>query len=415
MTQQSFSPEGPTLRRSLSLPLLVLYGLGTTIGAGIYALTGEVARNAGLFAPGAFLLASLLATFTAFSFAEMSSRFPRSAGEAIYVMKGLRAAHLGHAVGFLVALAGCVSGATIVHGFLGYLATFTALPDPLVIAVLVLLLGLIAVWGITESVMLAALFTLVEIGGLLFVMVSARDSLLLLPDYPARLANEWSIATLTGILGASLVAFYAFLGFEDMVNVAEEVKRVRRTLPLAIILTLGVTAVLYVLLALVAILTVPVDELGASPAPLALVYERATGRHAGIISTIALFAMVNGALIQVIMASRVLYGLARVGALPPWLGGINRRTRTPLRATAAVTGLMMVLALWFPLARLAELTSTLTLVVFSLVNLALWVLKGREPAANGTFRVPRWIPFTGFVVSTCYVVYGIVRLSGSVS
>ena len=149
----------PQLRRTLSLPLLTLYGLGTTIGAGIFALIGKVAGNAGLFAPLSFLVASLLAAFSALSFAELSARFPRAAGEAVYVREGLRSHRLALAVGLLVAVSGTVSAAAIVNGAVGYVHEFVGLPGVVIIIGIVLALGLAAAWGIRESVTLASLLT----------------------------------------------------------------------------------------------------------------------------------------------------------------------------------------------------------------------------------------------------------------
>jgi len=403
-------PEPITLKRSLGLTLLVLYGLGTTIGAGIYALTGEVAAAAGSLAPVAFLVASVLAGFTALSFAEMCSRFPRAAGEAVYVAEGLRARWLGTLVGLLVTLAACVSSAAIISSFVGYLDQFIVLPPTPVLIGLAILLALLAAWGITESVIMAALFTLVEIGGLVLVIWAARGSFGELPLWMHELTTPSAGGlVLPGVLSASLLAFYAFLGFEDMVNVAEEVRDVRRVMPQAILITLVFTAILYVLLATAAVLTVSPAELGASGAPLALIYERATGQSSSMVAGIALFAVVNGALIQVILASRVLYGLACQQALPCWLGRLNPHTRTPVRATALVATVVAVLSLWFPLARLAEATSTITLLVFTLVNLALWRLKRRVPVTSGAWHAPYWLPVAGFWTSLGFVLFGIAH------
>ncbi len=399
-----------TLKRSISLPLVVLYGLGTTIGAGIYALLGEVAGSAGMLTPWSFLLACLMASFTALSFAEMSSRFPRSAGESLYVRKGLGLARLATLVGLLVALAGCVSAATIVNGFVGYLAEFRAVPAALAVVLLVLLLGLLAAWGIAESVLAAAALTLIEISGLLLVIHSAGPAFGQLPSRLPELLPGWDLFGWHAILSASLLAFYAFLGFEDMVNVAEEVKQVRRNLPLGIIITLALTALLYGLLALAAVLSVTPEELATSEAPLAMIYQRNTGSASPLISSIALLAIVNGALIQMIMASRVLYGLATQGALPTRLAYLWPRTRTPLISTRLVPVLVLILALAFPLAPLARVTSVITLIIFTLVNLSLWRLKRRAPAPAGVWTVAPWIPIVGFLVSLAFALYGSIQV-----
>ena len=402
----------PALRRSISLPMLVLYGLGTTIGAGIYALTGEVVAEAGPFAPLAFLLAAVLAAFTALSFAELSARFPQAAGEALYVTRGLGMPRLGTLVGVLVVAAACVSSATIIHGFSGYLQTFAQLPAVVVILGLTALLAACAAWGISQSVFIASLITLAELGGLLLILWVARGDL---ATFPAQWQGTPGIVepqTLRGIAGAALLAFYAFLGFEDMVNVAEEVREPERNLPRAILITLGITSIVYVLVAMAAVTVVDPAEMGNNDAPLTLLYERAGGYRPEVISGIALLAIVNGALIQMIMASRVLYGLARRGALPAILGKVHPRRRTPTVATAVVAGLVGTLALTFALERLAAITSTITLGVFTLVNLALWRLKRQAPASEGIWQAPAWVPVAGFVVSLGFVSYGVARLAG---
>jgi amino acid transporter len=400
------APAHPQLKRGLSLPLLTLYGLGTTLGAGIYVLIGEVAGVAGMLAPISFIVASLLAAASAFSFAELSARYPQSAGEAIYVYNGLGSRGLALAVGLLVILAGTVSSAAIVNGFVGYLHEFVDVPGWLAITLLVLAFGAIAAWGIVESVTAAALFTLLEMAGLALVIWVARDSFADLPTRGAELIPAWGAAAPIAILSGAVLAFYAFIGFEDMVNVAEEVKQVSRNLPRAIILTLVVTTVFYLALSLAAVLTVPPDELQASKAPLALVYERSTGGAATIITLIGLVAIVNGALIQIVMGSRVLYGLANRGWLPARLGRVNRRTKTPLFATALVTGSVLIFALWLPLVTLAQATSLVALIIFALVNLALFRVKLRhEPAPAGAMQTPFWLPPVGFVFSAGFAAY----------
>lgn len=397
--------DHPALKRRLNLPLLIFYGLGTTIGAGIFVLVGKVAGHAGMAAPASFLVASLLAGFTAFSFAELVARYPRSAGEALYVREGFRSHRMALIVGLMVATSGIVSSATIMNGSVGYVQEFIALPRAVGIALLLGLLAALALWGIGESVTAAAVFTIMEIGGLLLVVWVARGSLADLPLRGPELVPPLEAAAWAGVVAGAMLAFYAFLGFEDLVNVAEEAKDVTRTMPAAIILTLVITILLYVAVATVSVLTVPPAELAASDAPLALVYERASGGPATAVTGIAIFAVLNGALIQIIMASRVIYGLADQGELPRRLAYVNARTRTPVAATLLVTGIILVLALLVPLERLAEATSTIVLIVFALVNLALLAIKRRGTPAPAGVRVwPSWVPAAGFVASAGFLV-----------
>jgi amino acid transporter len=406
------SPQ-PTvqLRRALSLPMMTLYGVGTTIGAGIYVLVGKVAGTAGLLAPVSFVLAAVLAAFSALSFAELSSRFPRSAGEALYVTEGLGARRLGTIVGLMVVLSGIVSSAAISIGAAGYLNTLVVLPDTPIIVGIILLLGAVAVWGIRQAVTVAAVLTLVEVAGLVLIVWVGRDAFAAIPAAVSAQPPAFDLAVLGGVASGVVLAFFAFIGFEDMVNVAEEVRDVRRNLPRAIILTLVITTLIYLVVSLVATFSLPVAQVAASDAPLALVYTEATGRSPVPISLIGLVAVVNGALIQIIMGSRVLYGLARQGQICALFGTVNPYTRTPIVATVAVAGTVMAFALALPLENLARLSSLVVLAVFALVNLALAVLKMRKPTSTDGIVVPIWVPIVGFVVSAIFVVFQTVEFA----
>jgi len=387
------------LKRGLSLWLLVFYGLGNILGAGIYVLVGKVAGSAGLFAPVAFLVASLVAAFTALSYAELVARYPLSAGEAVYVQKGLGLPALSVLVGLLIVLMGAVSAATIANGFVGYLDILIEVPDAIAITLLVIVLAAIAIWGIVESVRIAALVTVIELLGLGLVLAVAGDSLFSIPERLPELIPPTDPVIWQGILFGAFLAFYAFIGFEDMVNVAEEVRNPARNVPLAILIALGVTTLLYAAISLTAVLTVAPQQLAASDAPLATVYQQASGSKPVTLSIISIFAVVNGALIQIIMGSRILYGMSRQGWLPTPFGHVWRKTQTPATATIATAGVVLVLALWLPLVTLAKSTSFLVLFIFSLINLSLLRIKWREPHPRGVRPVPQWVPAGGIVAS----------------
>lgn len=401
------------LNRSLNLVQLVLYGLGTTIGAGIYALVGELAAMAGYYAPMSFLVASVMAALTALSFAELSGRYPRCAGAALYVKEGFSSQRLSTLVGFLVIAAGLVSAAAIVNGFTAYLGEFVSVDRYAAIIAVTLGFGALAAWGISQSVTIAALVTVVEIAGLLLVIAVSYSGLAELPARWQELVPAPGSGGWYGIYAGSLLAFYAFIGFEDMVEVAEEARRVRRNLPLAIILTLACTTLLYMAIMVTAVLAMPPDQLAQSQVPLARLYEHYTGGDATVISIIGLFALINGALIQLIMASRVLYGMSSRGLLPPVISRVNRRTQTPLVATALATGAILLLALSGTLASLAEATSLIMLVVFALVNLSLIRVKRRDPRPEGLIVFPVAVPVLGFVVSAGFVVAELLNLFGA--
>jgi amino acid transporter len=393
----------PTLRRALSLPLMVLYGLGTTIGAGIYVLIGSVGGAAGMYMPVSFLFASLMAGFTAFSFAELTARHPRSAGEAVFAYEGFGRRWLALTVGLSTTSAVIVSGGAIVRGFTGYLQSVVAAPEWLVIIALILVLGLVAAWGIMQSVVVAALLTVVEIGGLLLVIAVGGSALGELPARYLELLPPFDGAAWSGILTGAILAFYAFIGFESMVNVAEEVKDVRRNLPRAIVLTLGITTLLYVSLALIAVLMAPPAELAAQRAPLAYLFERGIGHDTPVLRVIGTLSALNGAFIEIIVAARIIYGLSAQGWLPARLSLVHPRTQTPLVATTLVVIVMLLLALFVPIAALAETTALITLATFAVANLALIAIKRRQPAgAGGGIVVPVWVPAAGFVISVSF-------------
>jgi amino acid transporter len=388
-----------SLKRSLSLPLITFYGLGTILGTGIYVLIGKIVGIAGIYAPFAFLLAAVVAFFTAFSYAELSSRYPSSAGAALYVEKAFSKRWLSTALGWSVVLTGIVSAGTMVNGFVGYLTIFIKSPLWLSITVLVIGLGLLAAWGINESVGTAAVITLVEVFGLILVLFMAGDSLSELPQRWQELVPPLSGSVWLNVTLGAFLAFYAFIGFEDMVNVAEEVKNPSRNLPLSILLALSIATLLYMLVALVSVLALPLDLLAQSDAPLASIIEHKGVHSPIIISLISLVAVVNGALVQIIMASRVVYGMSRQDMAPSMFNEVNNRTQTPIRATMLITLLILVLALWLPLVTLAKATSFIILVVFALVNLSLCYLKlGREPHPDGAVNYPLWIPILGFLL-----------------
>lgn len=403
--------EKAQLKRSLTLPLIVLYGLGVTIGAGIYVLVGATASVAGSYAPLSFVLAALVMLPSACSFAELVGRLPVSAGEAAYVRAGFNSATLSVIVGLLVVSAGTVSAAAICLGSVGYIRQFIDVSGPVLIPIVVLLITFIAAWGVRESVTFAAVMTVIEIVGLLAVIAggflggAAHD---FSPVF-APVSGETVMHIGFGVMSAGVLAFFAFIGFEDLVNMAEETQEPSRIMPRAIFLTLAISTTLYVLVSIVAVLNVPIADLAGAEAPLSLVFERTTGASPITISFIAIIATLNGVIVQVIMGARVIYGLSQQGSLPASLGYVHPVTRTPLVATALIGLIVIVLATLVPLKGLAELTSQITLTVFALVNLSLWHIKRRgDPAPAGTFINPQWVPLAGLICCGLFLVVGIL-------
>jgi APA family basic amino acid/polyamine antiporter len=397
--------QGVSLKRSITLPLITLYGLGNIIGAGIYVLIGKVAAHAGMFAPVSFLVASLLACLTAFTYAEMSARYPYSAGEAVYLQMGFAMRWLSLLVGLLIVFAGIVSAAAIARGFTGYLQVLIAVPAPVAIVTLVVVLAGLAIWGVSESVTAAAVITVAEAFGLLLILWVASPGPGQLAAQAVELVPPADGVAWQGILLGGFLAFYAFIGFEDMVNVAEEVRNPLQNLPRAILLALGISALLYIMVSVVAVTAVAPEQLAESNAPLAYIYSTATGKDPLLISLISIFAIVNGALIQIIMATRILYGLSSQHWLPRFFGSVNPQTRTPINATVIVALLVMVMALWLPIETLAGFTSLFILTVFALVNGALWRIKTREAEPPAVFRTQLWVPVAGCLCCCAFVLF----------
>ena len=385
----------PLLKRTIGLPLLLFFGLGNILGAGIYVLIGKVAGSAGLYTPIAFFVAATIAAFSAFTYSELSARYPLSAGEAIYVDEAFQLPALSQFTGLLIALAGMVSAATISRGFYGYFELFIQAPELIVISSVVLVLGCLMMWGISESLRFAAVLTLIELGGLLLIIWAGRGALLNVPDQLTLLLPPLQTTTWIGIFLGAFLAFFAFIGFEDMVNIAEEVKNPQQTLPRAILLALACATVIYALVALIAVLSLDMQTLSASTAPLADVLSATSTFNPKIISLIGMFAVVNGALIQMIMASRIFYGMAKKGWLWTGLAKVNARTHTPINASGLAIAIVLGLALWFPLELLAKATSFLVLVVFALVNAALVNIKRKQPLPSDTLTIPMWVPVVG--------------------
>ena len=392
------------LSREVGVALLLFYGLGNILGAGIYVLVGKVVSIAGYFSVFAFALACVIALFTALSYMELASRYPFSAGEAVYVQEGIGSQTLSVGFGLLIATAGLVSAATIAHGFAGYISQVLEMNRELSILLLIVVLAAISIAGIKISVIIASVMTLLEIAGLLIIIYYGFDTITA-PKIPfGSFVPQFSFADLSVIVLGAFLAFYAFLGFEDMVNIAEEVKEPSRTFPIAIALALGISTLLYILIVIVALETLSIKELQESQAPFADIYTRLTGEGPILISLIGSFAVVNGALIQMIMASRIIYGMAAKGWLPSVFSKISMKTKTPVYSTIFVAIVTITLSLLFDIVSLASYSSMLILIVFTVVNISLIRIKSSSVAPEGIVQVPLWVPWTGVILNMFLII-----------
>jgi basic amino acid/polyamine antiporter, APA family len=309
----------------------------------------------------------------------------------------------------MVITVGLISAAAIAKGSEGYFREFIGLAPMLIVASVVLVTGAIAAWGILESVVVAGIMTLIELAGLLIIVYFGVTKS---PDLLARLPEIYlgmgKTADLLAVLSASLLAFFAFIGFEGLANVAEEVKDPQRNVPKAIFLTLLVSTFFYITIVWVALIAVPQGELAASTAPLSLVFERVTGASPSVISAIAIVATGNGVIALMVMASRVIYGMAVRGMLPLIFASVSHRTRTSINATALVVAAVMMLAIIFPLEGLADMTSRLTLIIFALVNAALVRLKQKNLSVpSNAFIVPILVPIAGCMLCLALLIGGL--------
>lgn len=397
--------RAPKLKRSLNLPILALYGLGNILGAGIYVLVGKVAGFAGTSTTLAFILAMVVAGFTAFSYMELSGRYPVSAGASVYLHKAFGKRWLSVSIGIAMVAGGIASAAALSQGFSGYLMSFANIPTTITSVGLIVVLGLLALKGIGESVKTAVFFTFIEILGLLLIIWFGRTAF---GDVDtSKLLSVDPALGVGGLIAGTFLAFYAFIGFEDMVNVAEEAKNPRRTMPFAILLALGASTLLYLLVVVVATTLVPTAELSNSKAPLTLVFERSGAGNAHLLSLIGMMASINGVIVQIIMGSRILYGLSKQGWLDSRLASVHKKYKTPFTATIVVIVSMILGTLLLPLVSLAQITSLLVLSIFTLVNISLILIKRRAPKHNGFITVPSFVPYIGALLCISTILYQI--------
>ncbi len=385
------SPLAPAVTRTM----LLFFIVGDILGGGIYALVGEVGGEVGGAIWVAFLVAGVVAAFTAASYAELVSKYPQAAGAALYVHRAFRRPLLTFLIAFAVMCSGLASAATLATAFGGdYLSEFVDLPTALVGVVVIAVLALINFRGIKESVSFNVGCTVIELLGLALVAVIGTAFLLDGGGDPGRALDfaEDGSPVFLAIAGASL-AFYALIGFEDSVNVAEETQEAPRAFPRTLFLGLAIAGVVYLVVTVIASMAVPTDRLAGSSGPLLEVVQLGPlAVSTEVFSAIALFALVNGALINLVMASRLVYGMARQNVIPPWFGRVHPKRRTPWAGIVLTSVLAALLVVVGDLESLADTTVLLLLIAFVSVHVSVLVLR-REPVEHEHFRA-----WTGFPV-----------------
>jgi amino acid transporter len=404
--QAAGAHEEPALKRVIGPKLLILFVIGDILGTGIYATTGKVAGKVGgaLWLP--FLIGFAVAILTAASYVELVGKYPKAAGAALYTQKAFKVPFLTFIVAFMVMCSGLSSASAAARAFSGdYLTEFTrgAVPPTLVAILFLLALAALNLRGVSESVKTNVVLTLVELTGLAVILAVGAWAVLTGGGEPSRLgefqATGTGYALLTSVLGATALGFFAFVGFEDSVNMAEETRDPVRTFPRAIFTGVVVTGTVYVLVALISSLLVDHRTLERSSGPL-LEVVRAGGLDfpPKAFALIALFAVTNSALINIMMASRLCYGMANERILPRAMGRVLPKRRTPVVGIVFVSLLAVGLVTTGEIEGLGDTTAFLLLCVFAVVNIAVLVLR-RDPVDHPHFRTPTVLPVLGAITA----------------
>jgi amino acid transporter len=404
--------EHPDLKRGIGPWLLLFFVLGDIVGAGIYALVGEVGALVGGAIWSAFLCAFVLAIFTASSYAELVTKYPRAGGSATYVNNAFRNPFISFMVAFAVMASGITSACTLTLAFSGdYLAQFISVPVIGAAIVFMLLITAINFYGISESVRINVVLTLVEITGLALIIIIGIAALAGGHGDPGR-AFEFKEGTsvLTALLAGTVLAFYALIGFDDSVNVAEETQHPSRNYPRAIFGALLLAGVIYLLVTFTASMVVPTATLAESSGPLLEVVEAGPiAIPTKLFAAIALLAVSNGALINMIMASRIVYGMGDQGVMPTAFSNVHPGRRTPWVSIAftSVIALLVLITIGRndeALSTLGSTTVVLLLLAFVMVNISVLVLR-RDEVGHEHFRTPTVFPILGAVIAAALLIY----------
>ncbi len=395
------------LERSISLKQAILYGSGTIIGAGIYVLIGVAAGISGNLLWLSFLIAAVIAAVTAFSYAELTHRYPKDAAESVYVIKAFRNKQLAYFIGIITLFTGVFAAATVAWGFASYFKFFVAI-NPLFVAIgMLAILSIVNFVGIQKSVSLNNILTSLTIIGLVLTVIFGLrfvGAVNYFEGIDGTLLWENSFSLIPSVFSAAALIFFAYVGFEELANVVEEVKNARRNLPKAILSALVLTTVLYVLISIVAVSVSTPAELSeaANPnnplteGPLAIVAAKAIAPEFGfVLSVLALFATASVTLVLLNVSSRILYGMANEGLLPKVLGHVNKKTKTPHVAIIATLLIAIMFAFVGDIEELGKLTTVIHFFLFFTVNATLVAIRYNEHRAHKAAgnKNHSWVPW----------------------
>jgi len=395
------------LKRTLGLAECIFFGVGSILGAGIYTLIGKVAGEAGNFIWLAFLIASIAALFTAFSYAELSAAFPKSGGEYVYAKKAF-GKKTGIFLGIIISLNGIISGATVSLGFAGYLGALTGISLLVASIGIIILVFLVNISGIRQSSIVNIIFTIIEAAGLLFIIYVG------FPSIGDVNYTELSPKGFDGLLTATVIAFFAYMGFEEIVKLAEETINPEKIIPRALFISCAIVIVIYSLVSVCAVSVIPYQQLAASKSPLADIANTRFG-NIGIItiSVIALFATSNTILSNMIGSSRVIFGMSKETKFLKLFSHVSSKRKTPVAALILILVITCGFALIGDIETVARITTIFIFITFIVVNLSVIVLRVKEKEMNRPYRIPvniKNIP----VISVLGIIMTLILLSYNV-
>lgn len=370
-----------SLKRSLSLWEVTLMGVGVILGAGIYVIIGEAVGLTGNAIWLAFIIGSIVATFSGLSYAELSSRYPKAGAEYTYVKQAF-GSRMGWIAGWLIITANVIAGATVAMGFSNYFNALFGTPIIPIAIALIIICGIVLLAGVQETANVTILFMVIESIGL-FIIIAIGITSIGSVNY-LEMANG-----MKGVIEGGVLIFFSYLGFQGITTLAEETENPQKNIPKAIIFAIAITTVIYILVGICAVSIIPWNELSTSNAPLAMIAEKVFGEKSFVVlSTIALFSTFNTALMSLLAGSRLIYGISKGRGFPKVFTSISKKLLSPYMAIGAVTvGSIFVLFLG-DLKVIANLTNFTVFVVFIIVNITLIYIRIKKPTEQAPFRVP---------------------------
>tara|TARA_B110001454_G_C12723340_1_gene436879 strand:- start:92897 stop:94165 length:1269 start_codon:yes stop_codon:yes gene_type:complete len=369
------------LNRTLGFPMLIFYGTGMILGAGIYSIIGKAAQVTGTTLWLGFLFAGISALLTALSYAELSAMYPKAGAEFIYLGKAFNNKNwIGASIGIAMALSGAATATTVALSFAGYINQFFVVSQSLVAACVLIFFTGIALMGIRQSGWATVMSTLIEVSGLIFIIYLGVQT--------DKLTEHLSIRPNSATLAGSALIIFSFFGFESIANLAEESKKPEQHLPWAIILSVLISTTLYLGVSVAVLALLSVEQLAQSQAPLMAVAQTSSAKAGQILGTVALFSTANTALISLIGASRILYSMGKEGALPNIVAKIIPTRKTPWIASLIILAAALLLLPLGKLEVVASISALATMLAFFSVNVALIILRYRQSTVARPFKVP---------------------------